>query len=170
MKKDGGGAGAGVFHGEIHWLIPRVFATDEGAEGDGTHVAVELELAGGGGEDGGAVAAGDGFAAEELDEAEGDGGAAVFFLDGEEAGFAPGVAGGEVGLEVGEFGVEGKGALEAEGDHAGEFLTGEADAVDVIAVEFVHEATVGGAVVLGDFLGEGAVVEPVALGRLSRSS
>nr|WP_192881170.1 hypothetical protein [Ereboglobus luteus] len=141
----------------------RLLGADEGAEGDEAEMPVELQLARGGGNDADVVAVVEAVAHGVLEELWEDDGFARIGLDGEQAHFAGGTAGGQVCVEIGELAVDGKGARAANGEHSHEAAILQANDVGVFSVKTIHEALVGVRGVLGDFLDEGAVIEAVDL-------
>jgi hypothetical protein len=124
-------------------------------------VTVKFELSRRRGHHRGIVTPRDGFAAEELNQADHHGGVAEFFLHCQQAHLTPRPSGRQMGFEIRQFGFERKRTLQPQGDHAGEFLTRQTDDVHVLVVKTVHEPAVLIAVVLGNLLRKGAVVEPV---------
>ncbi len=172
---DGGSGGrldgaeaAAAGHGEVevlvaceHGLEPCAVVADERAEGLEAEGFVEGEAVDGGGDHGGVGAMGGGGAEEELEEALEDAAAAVFRGDGEEARLAPLAVRWEVAFEIREFEGEGERRGEADGEHADDIVAAFGDEVEVGVVEAVDEAAVRAGLVLGDFAGEGAVVEVV---------
>ena len=134
---------------------------DERAEGLEAEGFVEWEAVDGGGDHGGVGAVGGGGVEEELEEAFEDAAAAVFWGDGEETRFAPVAVRREVAFEVREFEGEGERRCEADGEHTDDGVAAFGDEVEVGVVEAVDETAVWLGLVLGDFGGEGAVVELV---------
>jgi hypothetical protein len=163
-----GAEAAAAGHGEVevlaageHGLEPCAVVADERAEGLEAEGLVEWEAVDGGGDHGGVGAVGCGGAEEELEEALEDAAAAVFRCDGEETRFAPAAVWWEVAFEVWEFEGEGERRGEADGEHADDSVAAFGDEVEVGVVEAVDETAVWLGLVLGDFGGEGVVVELV---------
>ncbi len=77
----------------------------------------------------------------------------------EESALGSAAAGRKMLVEGGDLGVEREGALEAQGEHAGELAAVERDDVVILLVETVHETSVGIRRVLGNLFDEGLVVQ-----------
>ncbi|MDB6067614.1 MAG: hypothetical protein JWR26_3822 [Pedosphaera sp.] len=149
------------FDAEIHGLELRAFRTDERTKGDEPEVMIEFLLAGGAGDDAHVVALFDEVLPHQRHEALEHLAGAKTFVDGEEADFAQGAAGREIGIEVGELLVEGEGTIATCSEHADELTTAHADEVGVLGMEFVHETFRGGGRMLGNLFDEGFVIELV---------
>jgi hypothetical protein len=77
----------------------------------------------------------------------------------EQADFAGAPARRQVGIQIGQLLVQGKGASSAGGDHADDPVIGHADEVGVFVVELIHQTRSARGLMLGDFLHKGPVIE-----------
>ena len=92
-----------------------------------------------------------------------DPGVAVFSPDGEQSQFARRAMRRQVGVEVGELGVERERALVAHRGHPDQAIAVHSDDVGVVGVEAVDQAPLGIGWMLGDLLDERRVVQAVDL-------
>ena len=68
-----------------------------------------------------------------------------------------------MGFKILDLRLNGKGPFAGNGDHAQHLVGATADEVGVVVVEAIHQRPAGNRLMLGDFLDEGTVVEPMNL-------
>ena len=132
---------------------------EQRAKGDKAQVAVKLLLAGGAGDDAQIVAVFQAVLPHQGRQAPEDLAVAELFFHREEADFAGAAAWRQVGIQIGQLLVQGKGAARAGGDHANDSVAAQADQVGVFIVEFIHQPGSGRGLMLGDLLHKSPVIE-----------
>jgi hypothetical protein len=129
------------------------------AKGNEADVAVKLLLAGCARDNGKVISVFQAVLPHEGGEATKDLGIAELLFDGKQTDFAYAAAGGQMGIQVWDFLIEGKRTAAAGGNHANDPLPGNANKIGVFEVEFIHQAWSARGLMLRDFLHEGFIIQ-----------